>query len=98
VVLDSTAPKSGAAVAIGSAPDSVLRRVTVLFSTVAHFGVGRLIAKSSYGSLPPHSRGEARANASTAPHLASFIEEFAEANGAMPQASAPTSLHGKPLI
>ena len=60
--------------------------------------MGRLIAQSSYGSLPPRSRDEARANASTAPHLASFIEEFVEANAAMQQASSLTSIDGKPLI
>ena len=98
VLLDSTAPKSGPAPPTTSGPDSVLRRATVLFSTVAHFGVGRLIAQSSYGTLPPHSRDEARANASTAPHLASFIEEFVQANTAMQQASSLTSLNGKPLI
>ena len=40
----------------------------------------------SYGSLPPCSRDEARANSSTARHLGSFIEEFVEANAAMQQA------------
>ena len=81
-----------------SGSDRALSRVSVLFSSVAHFGVGRLIAQSSYGSLPPHSRDEARANASSARHLASFIEEFAQANTAMQQASSLTNLNGKPLI
>ncbi len=70
----------------------------MLVSLVAHFGVGHLIAQSSYGSLPPRSQGEARANASTARHLASFLEEFLQANTAMQQASTLTSLNGKPLI
>ena len=98
VLLDSTAPKPGPALPTNSGSDSILDRVTLLFSTVAHFGVGRLIAQSSYGTLPPRSRDEARANASTAPHLASFIEEFVQANTAMQQASSLTSLDGKPLI
>ena len=72
VLLDSTAPQSGSAVPIGSGPDSVLRRVTVLFSAVAHFGVARLIAQSSYGSLPPHSRDEARAKSSVVSHSRTF--------------------------
>jgi pimeloyl-ACP methyl ester carboxylesterase len=97
VLLDSTAPKSGPALPTSGRSDSVFRRVSLLFSSVAHFGVGRLIAQSSYGTLPPQSRDEARANASSAPHLASFIEEFAEANTAMQQASSLASLNGKPL-
>jgi hypothetical protein len=47
---------------------------------VAHLGAGRLLTQASYGSLPRHFRGEARANASTARYLGSFIEEFVEAN------------------
>jgi hypothetical protein len=69
-----------------------------VFSAVAHLGAGRLIAQASYGSLPPHFRGEARANASTAPYLGSFIEEFVAANAAMQQAASLTNLDGKPLI
>jgi hypothetical protein len=65
---------------------------------VAHLGVGRLIAQSSYASLPPRSRDEARANASIARNLASYIEEFVEANTAMQQAASLTNLNGKPLI
>jgi pimeloyl-ACP methyl ester carboxylesterase len=98
VLLDSTAPKPGPALPTNSGSDSVLSRVSVLLSSVAHFGVGRLIAQSSYGSLPRSSQGEARANASTAHHLNSFIEEFAQPNTAMQQASSLTSLNGKPLI
>ena len=53
----------------------------------------------SYGSLPSRSRDEARANSSTAAHLGSFIEEFfGGADTSMQQASALTSLNGKPLI
>jgi pimeloyl-ACP methyl ester carboxylesterase len=98
VLLDSTAPKPGQALPTNSGSYNGLGRVSALFSTIAHFGAGRLIAQGSYGSLPPRSRGEARANASTAHNLASFIDEFAQANTAMQQASSLTSLNGKPLI
>ncbi|HEX8487180.1 MAG TPA: hypothetical protein VF642_01445, partial [Propionibacteriaceae bacterium] len=53
---------------------------------------------ASYDTLPPGERGAARANASTAAHLASFWEEFMMASAAMRQASSLTSLDGKPLI
>jgi pimeloyl-ACP methyl ester carboxylesterase len=98
VLLDSTAPKPGPALPKNPGSYNGLRRVSTLFSAIAYFGAGRLIAQGSYGSLPPDVQGEARANASTAHNLASFIEEFAEANTAMQQASSLTSLNGKPLI
>ena len=98
VLLDSTAPKPGQALPTNSGSYNGLGRVSALLSTIAHFGAGRMIAQGSYGSLPPRSRGEARANASTAHNLASFIDEFAQANTAMQQASSLTSLNGKPLI
>ena len=53
---------------------------------------------AGYGSLPPRSRDEARANSSTARHLGSFIEEFLEGSPSMHQASSLTNLNGKPLI
>jgi pimeloyl-ACP methyl ester carboxylesterase len=98
VLLDSTAPKPGPAVPTGSGSDRGIDRAFVLLSTVAHFGVGRLIAQVSYDTLPPQDQRAARANASTAQHLASFWEEFLQANTAMQQASSLTSLDGKPLI
>jgi pimeloyl-ACP methyl ester carboxylesterase len=98
VLLDSTAPKPGAGAAEKLKPNSGLERVAALISTLTHIGLGRLIAEGSYGSLPPQSRGEARANASTARNLQSFIEEFGMANRSTRQAGAITSLNGKPLI
>ncbi len=98
VLLDSTAPKPGPALPTDTGSYQALHRVSLLASTVAHVGVGRWIAQASYDSLPPRSQDEARANASTADHLASFIEEFVQANTAMQQASSLTGLDGKPLI
>jgi pimeloyl-ACP methyl ester carboxylesterase len=98
VLLDSTAPKLGPALPTNSGSYNGLSRVSKLFSSIAHFGVGRLIAQGDYGSLLPSSQGEARANASTAHNLAAYIDEFGQANTAMQQASSLTSLNGKPLI
>src|SRR3712207_6973845 len=50
---------------------------------------------SLHDALPIY---EARANSSTARHLASYVEEYGVANTSMQQASALTSLNGKPLI
>src|SRR5215218_6310841 len=98
VLLDSTAPKPGPALPTRTESYDVLGRVSAVFSAVAHLGAGRLTAQTAYGTLPPHVRGEARANASTAPFLASWIEESGAANTSMQQAAALTDLDGKPLV
>ena len=98
MLLDSTAPKPGPALPARTESYDVLGRVSAVFSAVAHLGAGRLIAQTSYGSLPPHFRGEARANASTAPYLASWIEESGAANTSMQQAASLTNLDDKPLV
>jgi pimeloyl-ACP methyl ester carboxylesterase len=98
VLLDSTAPKPGPALPSRTDSYSVLGRVSTVFSASAHLGAGRLIAQGSYGSLPPYWRGEARMQASTAPYLRSWIEEFVAANTSMQQAAALTNLDGKPLV
>jgi len=97
VLLDSTAPKPGPALPARTEPYDVPGRVSAV-SAVAHFGAGRLIARAAYGSLPPHVQGEARANASTARFLRSWIEESVAANTSMQQAASLTNLDGKPLI
>ena len=98
VLLDSTAPRPGPPLPTRTESYSVLGRVSAVFSTVAHLGAGRLIAQGSYGSLPPHFRDEARAGASSAAYLRSWIEEFVAANTSMQQAASLTSLDGKPLV
>ena len=98
VLLDSTAPKPGPAQPTNTGPYNVIGRVAALSAASAHLGAGRLLNPISYTTLPPRSRDEARANSSTASHLASFVEEYGVANTSMQQASALTSLNGKPLI
>jgi pimeloyl-ACP methyl ester carboxylesterase len=99
VLLDSTSPKPGPAHPINARSGDMVDRVAAFAAAAAHLGLGRLIAIGSYGSLPPRSRDEARANSSTSAHLGSFVEEFlGGADTSMQQASALTSLNGKPLI
>jgi pimeloyl-ACP methyl ester carboxylesterase len=76
VLLDSTAPKPGSALPTRDESYSVVGRVSALLPAVAHLGAGRLIAQTSYGSLPPRYRDEARANASTARYFRSYLEEL----------------------
>ncbi len=98
VLLDSTAPKPGPALPTRTDSYSILGRISAVFSAVAHLGAGRLIAQASDDTLPPPFGGESRANASTAPYLASWIEEFVAANTSMQQAAALTDLDDKPLV
>jgi len=98
VLLDSTAPRHGPAQPTNTDPYNVVGRVAALSAAAAHLGAARLLNPISYTTLPPRSRDEARANSSTARHLASFVEEYGAANTSMQQASALTSLNGKPLI
>jgi pimeloyl-ACP methyl ester carboxylesterase len=98
VLLDSTAPKPGPALPTRTESYSVFGRASTLLPAVAHLGAGRLITQATYGSLPPRHRDEARANASTARYLGSYIEEFVEGNRSMQQAASLTNLNGKPLI
>jgi pimeloyl-ACP methyl ester carboxylesterase len=98
VLLDSTAPNPGSAQPTDTESYSLLRRVAVLLPAVAHLGAGRLLNPISYGTLPPRSRDEARANSATARHLASWIEELLAASASAHQASLLTDLNGKPLI
>jgi pimeloyl-ACP methyl ester carboxylesterase len=98
VLLDSTAPNPGPAQPTDTESYSFLRRVVVLLPALAHLGAGRLLNPLSYGTLPPRSRDEARANSATARHLASWIEEVLAASASAQQASLLTDLDGKPLI
>jgi pimeloyl-ACP methyl ester carboxylesterase len=98
VLLDSTAPNPGPAQPTDTESYSLFRRVAVLLPAVAHLGAGRLLNPISYGTLPPRSRDEARANSATARHLASWIEELLAASASAHQASLLTDLDGKPLI
>ena len=75
VLLDSTAPRPGPAPPTDRRILGVLGRFLAVAPAVAHLGVARLIAQAD-GGLPPRSEAEARANASTARHLDSYIEEY----------------------
>ena len=98
VLLDSTAATPGPAQPTDTKWDSLLRRVAVLFPAVAHLGAARLLNPISYGTLPPRSRDEARANSATAKHVASWLEETLQGSASSRQASSLTDLDGKPLI
>ena len=97
VLLDSTAPRPGPAPPTTGESFGVLGRFLALAPAVAHLGVARLIAQAD-GGLPPRSEAEARANASTARHLDSYIDELLQGSTSMQQAATLTDLSGKPLV
>ena len=76
VLVDSTAPTSTPVPPERVGSYDVLARVSAMVSSLARLGVGRLIGLSSYSTLPPQSRDEARASSATAGYMASFINEY----------------------
>ncbi len=96
VLLDSTAPKTNVAAPAGESADLVGRLATVL-PAVAHLGTAHLIG-DAYDTLPPQARDEARATASTAGAVQSYLNEFREGAVAMQQAASLSDFGAKPLI
>jgi hypothetical protein len=92
------APQLGPPLPTKTESYNVFDRVSALFAGGGSPWRGRLLNPIFYGSLPPRSRDEARANSSTARHLASWPEEFREGSRSMQQASSLTNLDSKPLI
>jgi len=102
VLIDSTAPASTATAAPttpgDTGPYDIQAHVSALLSSTARLGVGRLLAQSDYGRLPPQARDETRASLATPSHLKSAIDEYLVANASAKQAATLTGLAGKPLV
>ena len=99
VLIDSTGahlPASTSAQSWG--PDDILARGSVLASTSARLGVGRLFGLAGYGSLPPQSADEVRAKIATSTSLRSTIDEFLQATASEHEAAALTDFGDKPLV
>jgi pimeloyl-ACP methyl ester carboxylesterase len=98
VLVDSTAPKSGAAPPTKAGSYDLVGRLTALLPAVAHVGVTRLINQVSYGNLPPRARDEARARSATASDVASFLNESRAGGMVVHQAASLADFADKPLI
>src|SRR5215216_2302484 len=102
VLVDSTAPASaanrGTASAGGGGSSNGMSRVSALVSAAARLGLGRLYARSDFGSLPPRSRDEVRASVATPSTFRSTIDEYVQANASIEQAAALRDFADKPLI
>ena len=98
VLVDSTAPTSTPVVAEPVGSYDVLPRLSAMASSLARLGLGRLIGLSSYSTLPPPSRDEARASSATADYMGSFVDEFGVAARSMSEAGELGDLAGTPLV
>jgi pimeloyl-ACP methyl ester carboxylesterase len=97
VLVDSTAPQHTSPPAELGTSYSFIKRLSVLVSTTARLGVGRLVASTSYADLPGASRDEARSSAATAKEMSSFIDEYAVAGRSAREAGTLHDLMDLPL-
>jgi pimeloyl-ACP methyl ester carboxylesterase len=98
VLVDSTAPTSTPVPTQRTGTDDLVARLSALAGSAARLGVGRLIGRLSYSTLPPQARDEARASAATADYMGSFIGEFGVASRSTSEAGELEDLHGVPLV
>jgi pimeloyl-ACP methyl ester carboxylesterase len=98
VLIDATTAALPASTSAGSwGPDDILARASVLVSTTARLGVGRL-ASAGYGSLPPQSADEVAAKLATSTSLRSSLDEYLQADASGHQAATLTDFGDKPLF
>lgn len=103
VLIDSTdrapADKPGASLPDVPGAYDAMGRGSVLISTSARLGLGRLYGPiEDVSSLPPRSRDEVRANIATPGNLRSTIDEYIQANTSMEEAASLRDFAGKPLV
>jgi pimeloyl-ACP methyl ester carboxylesterase len=101
VLVDTTGRTSTATPATSPGDESshdLVGRVSVLLSSTAELGFGRLLSLGSYDSLPPQSADEAEATGSTAGNVQSTIEEYLRASASSGQAAALDDFGDKPLV
>ncbi|MFZ0014878.1 MAG: alpha/beta hydrolase [Acidimicrobiia bacterium] len=100
VLLDSAAPVPAPAESSpsGEKGSGLLEHISALVSSSARLGVGRVLSRLDYDSLPPQSRDEARVSAATAKHMQSTVDEYLQANASSNEAAELTDFADKPLF
>ena len=78
-------------------PDDILARASVLASTSARLGVGRLFGLG-YGSLPQQSDDQVRAKLAASTSLRSTMDEYIQASASEHEAAALLDFGDKPLV
>jgi pimeloyl-ACP methyl ester carboxylesterase len=98
VLIDSTGAHQPASSSPQSwGPDDILARASVLASTSARLGVGRLF-DLGYGDLAQQSDAEVRAKLAASTSLRSTIDEYIRASASEHEASSLTDFGNKPLV
>jgi pimeloyl-ACP methyl ester carboxylesterase len=98
VLVDSTPPATHGTPKAAPSSYDAMGRVSALLSASARLGTARVLGQFSYGSLPPESRGEARASAATASHVASWVDEYVAAGSSARAARSLVDFDAKPLV
>lgn len=103
MVLVDSSDRASAAKPVGASPgdgdsSNLMDRFSALFSTSARLGLGRLYSKFDFGSLPPQSRDEVRANLETVSNLRTTIDEYIQGNASAEQAAFLRDFADKPLF
>ena len=98
VLIDSTGAHVPASTSPQSwGPDDILARVSVLASSSARLGVGRLFGLG-YGSLPQQSDDEVRAKLAASTSLRSTVDEYIQASASEHEAASLVDFGDKPLV
>jgi pimeloyl-ACP methyl ester carboxylesterase len=98
VLVDSTGAHSTPASRPETGSYSVLKHASSLIASTSRLGIGRLIAKSAFPSLPPRYRDDARTTAATGMEMGGFLDEFGVANRSESEAGELRTFGDKPLI
>lgn len=102
VLVDSTASREPATSVIPSSEDGnsdyPVGRVPILASLSARVGLVRLIGQRDFGTLPPHSRDEARGGTAQASWVSSTVDEYMRAGASTQEAASLRDFGQKPLF
>jgi pimeloyl-ACP methyl ester carboxylesterase len=102
VLVDSTDAKEPAKSVIPTAApassEPATGRVPVLATLAARVGLTRLLGRLDLGSLPPHSRDEARASVAQSTWVRSSVDEYMRGSASMQEAASLRDFGDKPLM
>lgn len=98
VLVDSTAAHNPPVSPPEAGSYSILKHLSSLVATTSRLGVGRLIADTDFGYLPPKYRDDARTTAATGKEMGGFLDEFGVANRSEAEAGRLRSLGANPLV
>jgi len=102
VLVDSTASKEPAKSVVPSSGDGSsghpVGRVSVLASLSARVGLARLVGQLDWGTLPPDSRDDVRADTAQASWLRSTVDEYLWAGASAREAASLRDFADKPLF